>query len=338
MIVCAFLLLLRNVCKDSKYLIAEQIDWGDKMKQPIALEKPKIKDINILGNPKLKKTLLVLLFVCPALFFYGTFNLVGIIRTFHYSFMDWKGISANRTFIGLGNYMTLLGDGMFWNALKNNIVLIFVSIFIQLPGALLLALLLNAKIKGVRFFRTVFFMPMLLSTVATGIMWLLFYDPNFGLLAKVVKGLGLTTSTAFLQGSTALPAILFVICWQFIPFYMIIIKAGITNISEEYYEAARIDGASNWKCFWNITLPLLMPTLRSAAVLQLVGSLKYFDLFYVMMGGAPNASTELMATYMYKKGFTEFQMGYASTIAAYMFLICFIVACIFLYMTRGKED
>lgn len=280
---------------------------------------------------------LVLLFVIPALFFYGTFNLLGIVRTIYYSTMNWKGISANKEFIGLANYIAVAKDAMFWNALKNNLILVVVSVCVQLPGALLLALLLNAKIKGTKFFRTVFFMPQLLSTVATGIMWILFYDPNFGLLAKIVKGIGLKTSTAFLQGSTALPSILFVICWQFIPFYMILLKAGLTNVPEELYEAAKIDGADSWKCFWNITIPLIMPTLRSSAVLSLVGSLKYFDLFYVMMGGAPNASTELMATYMYKKGFTEFQMGYASTIASYMFLICFIFACAFLYFTQGKE-
>ena len=290
------------------------------------------------SSKKLKKMGLVLLFVFPALFFYGTFNLFGIVRTFYYSTMDWKGISANKVFIGLSNYIAVAKDMNFWNALKNNLILVLASMFIQMPGALLLALLINSKLRFTKFFRTVFFMPMLLSTVATGIMWILFYDPNFGLMAKMIKGLGLKISTAFLQGSTAMPAILFVICWQFIPYYMILFKAGLSNVPEELYEAAKIDGANTWQCFTNITLPMIIPTMRTSAVLQLVGSLKYFDLFYVMMGGAPNTSTELMATYMYKKGFTEFQMGYASTIAAYMFLICFIFACCFLYATSRKGD
>lgn len=284
-----------------------------------------------------KRIGIILLFVLPALLFYGTFNVVGIVRTFFYSFMDWKGISASRTFIGLGNYIELLSDSFFWNAMKNNVMLVIVSIGIQLPGALLLALLINQELKGVRFFRTVFFIPMLLSTVATGIMWILFYDPYFGLMAGLMQKLGFT-SIAFLEGDSAMASILFVICWQFIPFYMIILKAGLTNVPSDIYEAAKIDGADSYQCFWKVTLPLLMPTLRSAAVLQLVGSLKYFDLFYVMMGGAPNKNTELMATYMYKKGFTEFRMGYASTIAASMFILCFVIACVFLYMTRNKEE
>lgn len=293
---------------------------------------------NVAASKRLKKTGLLLLFICPALFFYGTFNLLGIARTFYYSMMDWKGISANRIFIGLANYAAVMQDANFWNALKNNLILVVVSMFIQMPGALLLALLINCKIRFTKFFRTVFFMPMLLSTVATGIMWILFYDPNFGLLAMAVKALKLPVSTAFLQGKTAMPAILFVICWQFIPYYMIIFKAGLSNVPEELYEASKIDGANNWQSFRNITIPLILPTVRTSAVLQLVGSLKYFDLFYVMMGGAPNSSTELMATYMYKKGFTEFQMGYASAIAACMFLLCFGFACIFLYATRKGEN
>ncbi len=252
------------------------------------------------ATKKLKKTGLVLLFVLPALFFYGTFNLFGIARTFYYSAMDWKGISANKVFVGLSNYVAVAKDMNFWNALKNNLILVMASMFIQMPGALLLALLINSKLKFTKFFRTVFFMPMLLSTVATGIMWILFYDPNFGLMAKIIRALGLKFSTAFLQGSTAMPAILFVICWQFIPYYMIIFKAGLSNVPEELYEAAKIDGANTWQCFTNITLPMIIPTMRTSAVLQLVGSLKYFDLFYVMMGGAPNTSTELMATYMYQ--------------------------------------
>jgi len=284
------------------------------------------------------KTGTLLLFILPALLFYGTFNLFGIIRTFYYSLMDWRGISANRTFIGLANYVELFQSEMFWNAMRNNLLLVVVSIFIQLPGAVGLALLLNTNVKGMKAFRTIFFMPMLLSTVATGIMWILFYDPNFGLLARLFDVLNIAAPRAFLEGSSALPAILFVICWQFIPFYMIIVKAGMTNISESIYEAARIDGATPWHSFWKITLPLLVPTLRSAAILQLVGSLKYFDLFFVMMGGSPNASTELMATYMFKRGFTEFRMGYASAVAGTMFILCLSLACIFLFVTRKKEE
>lgn len=283
-----------------------------------------------------KKFGILILFILPALFFYGIFNVIGIIRTFYFSLMEWKGISSNMQFIGLNNYIELINDAYFWSALRNNLILVLVSILVQMPGALMLAVLINKEKKGVRLFRTIFFMPMLLSTVATGIMWILFYDPYFGLMNNFLNKLGFK-SVAFLTGGTALPSILFVICWQFIPFYMIILKAGMTNIPADVYESAKIDGATGAQAFFKITLPLLMPTIRSSAVLQLVGSLKYFDLFYVMMGGAPNASTELMATYMFKKGFTEFRMGYASSIAGSMFIISFVIACLFLIITNKKE-
>lgn len=283
--------------------------------------------------------LFVVLAMLPGLLFYGIYNLYGVVMTFQFSTLDWTGISQNSGFVGLANYAKLFKDPMMGVAVKNNLILMITSIGIQLPFAMLIALALNSKIKGTRFFRTVFFLPMLFSTVATGIMWQLFFDPMFGILAFVMQSVGLGKYViGFLADvRTAMPAVLFVICWQFIPFYMIILKAGLTNISQELYEAATIDGANRWQAFWRITLPLMVPTLRTSAVMSMVGSLKYFDLVYIMTGGGPSGATELMATYMYKKGFVEFGMGYASSIAGVMFIICFLFACGFLYATRARE-
>lgn len=283
--------------------------------------------------------LFVVLAMLPGLLFYGIYNLYGIMMTFQFSTLNWTGISQNSGFVGLANYVKLFKDPMMGVAVRNNLILMITSIGIQLPFALLIALALNSKIKGTRLFRTIFFLPMLFSTVATGIMWQLFFDPMFGILAYVMQQVGLGNYIiGFLADvRTAMPSVLFVICWQFIPFYMIILKAGLTNISTELYEAATIDGANRWQVFWRITLPLMGPTLRTSAVMSMVGSLKYFDLVYIMTGGGPSGATELMATYMYKKGFVEFGMGYASSIAGVMFLICFMFACGFLYATRARE-
>lgn len=286
-----------------------------------------------------KEILFVVAALVPGLLFYGIYNLYGIIMTFQFSTLDWTGISQNSGFVGFANYLKLLKDPMMGVAVKNNLILMITSIGIQLPFALLLALALNSAIKGTKFFRTIFFLPMLFSTVATGIMWQLFFDPMFGILAYVMQkvGLGAYVIGFLADVRTAMPSVLFVICWQFIPFYMIILKAGLTNISTELYEAATIDGANRLQVFWKITLPLMGPTLRTSAVMSMVGSLKYFDLVYIMTGGGPSGATELMATYMYKKGFVEFGMGYASAIAGLMFIICFIFACVFLYVTRVRE-
>jgi raffinose/stachyose/melibiose transport system permease protein len=127
---------------------------------------------------------------------------------------------------------------------------------------------------------------------------------------------------------TAFWAVVATVCWQFTPFYMILFRAALVGIPEEIYESASIDGANAWKKFRHITLPLLMPTIITSSILSIIGSLKYFDLIFVMTGGGPNNSTELMATYMYKQAFSYFNMGYASTISFTMFLIAFIVTVI----------
>jgi raffinose/stachyose/melibiose transport system permease protein len=289
---------------------------------------------------KVKYGLMVALFLLPAFAFYGTFNLYGIIKTFHYSTLKWTGIGNGGTFIGLDNYRRLLADPILWHSLRNNLILVVASIGVQLPFGLILALLLNTKIKGVKFYRTVYFMPMLLSTVATGILWTLMYDANFGIFNSILDLLGLGKFKTGWTGNekTALISVIITICWQYVPFYMILMKAGLTNIPEELYESAALDGATGWKRFWAITLPLMSDTIRTSATLSLVGSLKYFDLIYVMTGGGPNRATELMATYMYKKSFVEFDMGYGSSIAAFMFIVALTITVAVQFLTKSRDS
>jgi raffinose/stachyose/melibiose transport system permease protein len=290
-------------------------------------------------SSKIKYGIMVALFLLPAFAFYGTFNVYGIIKTFQYSTLKWTGVGNGGTFIGLGNYKNLLADPTLWHSLGNNLILVVASISIQLPLGLLLALLLNTKIKGVKFYRTIYFMPMLLSTVATGILWSLMYDANFGIINSVLDTIGLGKYKTGWIGNekTALISVIITICWQFVPFYMILMKAGLTNIPEELYESASLDGATGFKRFWFITLPLMTDTIRTSATLSLVGSLKYFDLIYVMTGGGPNRATELMATYMYKKSFVEFDMGYASSIAAFMFMVSLTITIVVQFFTKSRE-
>ncbi|MHB8063229.1 MAG: carbohydrate ABC transporter permease, partial [Ruminiclostridium sp.] len=254
----------------------------------------------------IKQRITIVLFLLPALLVYGTYNIYGIFRTFYYSFMKWTGLSPKMTFIGLKNYIDLVTDSNIWFALKNNLILVVVSVVVQISFGLILALIVNSKIRGSKLFRTIYFMPMLLSTVATGIIWLLMFDPYYGLINQVFVSLGFKSleHMAWIGDSkTAMIAVLFVVCWQYIPQYMILLRAGLTNIAEEINEAATIDGANKFQLFKSITLPLLAPTIKTSAILSLVGSLKYFDLVYVMTGGGPNGVTEVMATYMYKNGF-----------------------------------
>ena len=278
----------------------------------------------------MKKASILLIFIGPALLVYAVFVLYPIFSTFYYSLFDWSGIDSGVTFTGLFNYISVLSDQVFWSSLKNNLLLVVASLLTQLPLGLFLALLLFAPIRGLRLFRTVYFLPLLMSSVAVGILWIYIYDPNQGILNRTLEAIGLSFLKNSWLGSeeTAFWAVVATVCWQFTPFYMILFRAALVGIPEEIYESASIDGANAWSKFRHITLPLLLPTIITSSILSIIGSLKYFDLIFVMTGGGPNNSTELMATYMYKQAFSYFNMGYASTISFAMFLIAFLVTVI----------
>lgn len=275
----------------------------------------------------MKKSSIILAFIGPALLVYAVFVLYPIFSTIYYSLFDWSGIDSGATFAGLSNYIGILSDDVFWLSLKNNLLLVVASLLTQLPLGLILALLLFSPIRGLRLFRTVYFLPLLMSSVAVGILWIYIYDPNQGILNRTLDLVGLSFLKSSWLGSeeTAFWSVVATVCWQFTPFYMILFRAALVGIPEEIYESASIDGAGAWKKFRHITLPLLLPTIITSSILSIIGSLKYFDLIFVMTGGGPNNSTELMATYMYKQAFSYFNMGYASTISFAMFLIAFIV-------------
>lgn len=188
-----------------------------------------------------------------------------------------------------------------------------------------MALLLFAPIRGIRFFNGAYFIPFLMSTVAVGMLWGLMYDPINGAINQMINIFGFENIAWLSEKNIAIFSVLTVIVWQFSPFYMILFKAGIVGISEDMYEAAEIDGANYFQKFLKITLPLLAPTIVTSSILAIVGSLKSFDLFYIMTGGGPNHGTEILGTYMYKQAFVNYNMGYGSAIAFIMFLIALVV-------------
>jgi raffinose/stachyose/melibiose transport system permease protein len=283
-----------------------------------------------------KNIITISLFIAPALIVYLLYVVYPILATFHYSFYEWDG-TTEKTFIGLGNYVELFHDGVFWTSLKNNTWVVLTSVFVQIPLGLIMALMLFAPIRGIRFFNSVYFMPFLMSTVAIGILWVLMFDPINGVINKLVNLLGFENVAWLSDEKTAMWSVLLVVVWQFSPFYMILFKAALVGIPEDLYEASQIDGANKWQKFRNITLPLLMPTIVSSSILAIVGSLKAFDIFYIMTGGGPNSSTELMGTYMFKQAFINFNMGYASTIAFLMFFIALIVTIIIQALEYGRK-
>ncbi|WLR61474.1 carbohydrate ABC transporter permease [Guptibacillus hwajinpoensis] len=272
----------------------------------------------------MRKAVTISLFTAPALIIYLVYVIYPILSTLGYSFYSWDGTN-DKTFIGLDNYVQLFNDAVFWTSLTNNAWVVLTSVFVQIPLGMIMALMLFAPIRGIRLFSSVYFLPFLMSTVAIGLLWVYMFDPINGIINQIVNLLGFENVAWLSDENTSLIAILLVVVWQFSPFYMILFKAAMVGIGEELYESAQIDGANSWQKFFHITLPLLMPTIVSSSILAIVGSLKAFDIFYIMTGGGPNHATELMGTYMFKQAFINFNMGYASAIAFLMFLIALVV-------------
>lgn len=292
-----------------------------------SMESKEVNAKSETSSRKIKKMLTISIFIAPALFVYSLYVIYPILTTLSYSFYDWNGVSE-KVFIGLENYVTMFKDEIFWVSLKNNVWVVLASVFVQIPLGLLMALLLFAPIRGIRLFNGVYFIPFLMSTVAVGMLWGLMYDPINGSINKAINLLGFENIAWLSEKNIAIFSVLMVIVWQFSPFYMILFKAGIVGISEEMYEAAEIDGANYFQKFMKITLPLLAPTIITSSILAIVGSLKSFDLFYIMTGGGPNHGTEILGTYMYKQAFVNYNMGYGSAIAFTMFVLALVVVVI----------
>ncbi len=278
-------------------------------------------------------------FLAPVIILMAIFLFYPIVQTFINSFMKWNGISADKAFNGLYNWNKLIHDGDFWRAFLNNVKIMVLSLVIQMPIGILLATFLDAGGKKFNIFKILWFLPLLMSSVAVGYLFRYALATNGGIISSISQLLGGGKVDLLGNQKTALYAVIMVVCWQFVPFYMVYYIAGYSSISSDVYEAAIIDGATRRQYVMSVALPLLVPTIKSAVIMSVTGSLKYFDLVYVMTGGGPGTSTELMATYMYKNSFVTYNMGYGSAIAGGMFiLITLVAATIMKVMNRGGDE
>ncbi len=278
-------------------------------------------------------------FLLPALLLIAIFIVYPVIDTFVISGYKWNGISSDRVFIGLDNWKTLIHDEMFWKSFEHNIVVMVFSILLQIPLGMLLATFLDAGGKKFNLFKVIWFLPYLMSSVAIAFLFTYALATNGGMvssLATIIHGKKVTVD---LLGTApnALFTVIGVMAWQFTPFYMVYFIAGYGNIDTTIYEAAVIDGATRWQYIKHIAIPLLAPIFKTACIMSLIGSLKYFDMIWNMTQGGPAGSTELMATYMYKLSFQQFSMGYGSTVAAGMFILITAIALLFNKVFKAKE-
>jgi raffinose/stachyose/melibiose transport system permease protein len=267
------------------------------------------------------------LFMLPALALYGLFVLFPIVQAARFSVFDWNGLKAMDHFVGLANFQRALGDPVFLGAVSHNAFIIILSLAVQIPLALSLALMLNRRFRGRAILRLIFFAPYVIAEVITAIVWSLLLQPN-GLAEHVMTAIGLGDAYEpwLASRDTVLIAMFFIITWKYFGFHMILLLAGLQGIPRELEEAAAIDGASRWQGIRYVILPLLGPTIRVSVFLSIIGSIQLFDLVWVTTRGGPVNASNTMAVYMFDRGFVRFQFGYGSAVAVILFLICFALA------------
>jgi raffinose/stachyose/melibiose transport system permease protein len=292
------------------------------------------------SSRRLEERFTIVLFLLPALLLFLVFVIYPILQSVYYSLFNWKGFGPAVDFVALDNYRRILTDRVFLVALKNGILIALLSLTLQLPLALLLALLIGRDLPGRAFFRMLFFMPYIFSEVIVAIMWLGLFnpDPDRGLInALLVLIPGVDAQPWLGNTKTVLACIFIVLTWKYFGFYLLLFMTGLQNIPADIEEAALIDGANSRQLTTQITIPLLGPTIRTAVYLCVLGSLQQFILVWIMSHGGPVNASEVMSTYMYRYGFVRFYLGYGSAVAIVMFLICLIFSLLYQRLTPQQD-
>jgi len=268
----------------------------------------------------------------PAIIIFLTFVIFPVAMAAYYGFYNWKGYGVPTNFIGLKNYVTIFHDGLFLDALKHNATIVVLSLVMQGPAAIGLALLLNKKIRGKSVVRVLIFVPYVVSEVIVGTGWSLMLQTT-GAVNDLLKNIGLGgfAHNWLSDPKIAIWSLMVIISWKYIGFAVLLFLAGLQGIPEEVFEAASIDGASYWQIQRRITLPLLGPTVRIWAFLSIIGSLQLFDLVYIIWGQyvSSTAGTSTMATYMVTNGRNSGNFGYGNAVAVVLFMISLVIALIY---------
>lgn len=277
----------------------------------------------------------------PCLIFYAGLVFVPVLVSVYSSLLDWNGIGESR-FVGIDNYIRLFtADPVFWPSVRRTLVLAVLSMGLQLPFALFVAILLNRFIRRPNFLVSSYFLPVILSVVIIGQLWKTIYNPTSlgGMLNQLLTAIGAgdLTRAWLTDPDVAIYAIYFVALWQYIGYHVLIQFTGIRNIPADIYEAARIDGAEGLKADRYITLPLIVPIFKISMVLAFIGSLQSFDLIMVMTGGGPAHATDVISTHMYNMSFLSMKYGYGSAIAVFLVGLC-LVATLAINFLFGKLD
>ena len=291
------------------------------------------------GNRKQarRNTLIGWTFILPNFLGFLAFTLIPVLAAFALSFMEWTSFSAPK-WVGLANFQRMLASDSFWVALRNTVVYAIGHVPLTMALALLLAMLLNRKLKGIGFFRVAIFFPYITSLVAVAVVWNMLFSPDNGPINQFLHMIGIANAPGWTSSSDwALPAVIITSVWRDMGYYMVLYLAGLQAIPSELYEAAEVDGASAWQRFWNVTIPSLRPTTFFVVVMLTVSSFKVFDLIVVMTNGGPGRSTTVLSQLIYQEGIGEGKFGYSSAISLVLFLIVLTVTVLQFKIQQRRE-
>jgi raffinose/stachyose/melibiose transport system permease protein len=282
----------------------------------------------------------MLLWVLPAVLLLVVFVYYPVVENLRLSLFKWNAFSPTEKWIGLGNYVELSKDPIFWSSLFNNIAYAVVSVIFQVGGGLVLAAILEELVRGrwKGLFRTVYFVPAVLSLTITGLLFQFMYNPQIGLVNGFLDLVGLDQFKHSWLGesATAIWAIIAMSQWQSIGYVMVLFIVAMQRIPRELYEAAYIDGASRRQAFLKITVPLVREMTLLATIITISGAFLVFNEVQVMTAGGPNNASQVLGTWLYKSAFFNDQMGYAAAIAVVIFIITMVASIIQLFIGRGK--
>lgn len=264
------------------------------------------------------------LMLLPNFLGFFVFMLIPILATIYIGFTNWDLINAPR-WVGLLNYKILLRDPIFWTSLKKTILFTIVNVPVQSFLALLIAILLNQKLKGLNLFRTLFIAPWICMPVAIGLTWTWIYNKDFGYLNHILGLIGLAKIGWITSQDITLWSIVATNVWEFLGWHIILLLAALQIVPPELYEAALVDGANNWTRFWKITVPVISPIFFYDLVVNMISTLQIFDLPFAMTNGGPGNASRVFNLYLYQKGFQFLQMGPASAMGVILFI--FIIIC-----------
>lgn len=284
---------------------------------------------------KLRNNLVGYSFILPNLIGYAIFIFLPVCFSLILSVMKWDGSKNPMVFVGLENFKRLASDSTFRISFVNTIKYAVFTVPITIVASLLLAVLLNKKIKGIAVFRTSFFFPYIASLVAVGAVWNMLFQPEYGPINNVLRAIGIANPPRWVVSTKwAMMAVIIVSIWKFMGYYMIVYLAALQGISPALYEAASIDGANGWRKLRHITIPLLTPTTFFVMMMLTIQCFKVFDLIYVMTGGGPGRSTNVLVNFIYNSAFVKFEFGYASASAMVLFAIVLVITLI---QFRGEK-